>query len=372
MKLCLPKDLKVGDRVQARDKKGFWYDAKVISRRGRGRNVKVMVKYTGYADRHNTEFAAKDEGLREPLPPAELKAEICDKLYGGRVEGLKDDGTWEIERLLQKRRRGTVTEYLVRWVGWAPEHDTWESKNLSREIIEEFAEEQAIKAVPPKLPPEPFTRALTAADSPELLEYRVADCAELLADIGGEVKERSARQKSPSAELKFYTTKPVSAGAFTALRERLVRAVPAGSLVANALTPIASLRRGQRPVDGFTVVDDDVLTNVFGLRLVYHGTTNGAAMKAVAPFDFHLRAKRDERGELLPVKELVVKAHWAGLIPNHTEPGKFIFRTDDNAFEYPDEWRTSYKMAVAKQIIDHGQMPATYIAWAQETIEQLQ
>ena len=92
MKLCLPKNLKVGDRVQARDKQGFWYDAKVISRRGRGANLKVMVKYTGYADRHNTEFAAKDEGLREPVPPAELKAEICYKLYGGRVEGLKDDG----------------------------------------------------------------------------------------------------------------------------------------------------------------------------------------------------------------------------------------------------------------------------------------
>lgn len=180
---------------------------------------------------------------------------------------------------------------------------------------------------------------------------------------------RSARQKSPSAELKFYGTKPVSAGAFTALRERLVRAVPAGSVVETAVTPIASLRRGQRPVDGFSVVDDDVISDALGLRLVYHGTTNRAALKAMAPVDFSLRAKRDAQGQLLPVKELVVKAHWAGLVPNETDPGSFIFRTDDNAFEYPDTWRTSYKMAVAKQLIQPGvQVPANYIAWAQATI----
>ena len=36
---------------------------------------------------------------------------------------------YEIERLLRKRRvrrgRGHSTEFLVRWVGYGPEHDAW-------------------------------------------------------------------------------------------------------------------------------------------------------------------------------------------------------------------------------------------------------
>lgn len=190
MKLLHPKDLKIGDKVQSRDvKTGLWYDAQVIAKRGRGANLKVKVKYSGFNDRYNVEFRAKDAGLRERLSKVELKKEMNDilieKVYGGRTDGLKEDGQWEIERLIKKRRRANVTEYLVRWVDWAPEYDTWESNNLAREIIEEFEEEQAMKAKPPKLRPEPFTCALTAGDSPELLECAAPRAPSIITiDIG--------------------------------------------------------------------------------------------------------------------------------------------------------------------------------------------
>ena len=77
-----------------------------------------------------------------------------------RVGDRRADGTWPIEKLIKKRRRAGKTEYLTRWAGWAPEHDTWESTNLSKEIVDEFNEETAAlaraRAHPPKAPPPPF------------------------------------------------------------------------------------------------------------------------------------------------------------------------------------------------------------------------
>lgn len=41
-----------------------------------------------------------------------------------------EDGTmlWEIERLLDERGEGAKRQYLVRWKGFGPEHDTWEPR----------------------------------------------------------------------------------------------------------------------------------------------------------------------------------------------------------------------------------------------------
>lgn len=40
-----------------------------------------------------------------------------------------EQGHWEVERLINRRvrryGRGQVTQYLVRWKGYGPEHDKW-------------------------------------------------------------------------------------------------------------------------------------------------------------------------------------------------------------------------------------------------------
>ena len=46
--LVLPRDLAVGARIQARDPEGFWYNAKVISKKGTGARASVIVHYTGF------------------------------------------------------------------------------------------------------------------------------------------------------------------------------------------------------------------------------------------------------------------------------------------------------------------------------------
>ena len=60
---------------------------------------------------------------------------------------------YEIERLLRKRRvrrgRGYFTEYLVRWVGYGPEHDAWYNiKDLgsAMELVREFDREAEAEA----------------------------------------------------------------------------------------------------------------------------------------------------------------------------------------------------------------------------------
>jgi hypothetical protein len=159
-----------------------------------------------------------------------------------------------------------------------------------------------------------------ARASPTPRPRRVA--AELVADIAVAAGEKVAKQKVPLAEGKFYLTKPVSAGAFKALHARFARAVPAGAQVEKLVTPITVHRRGRRPQDTFAVVDDQIINDAFGAVVFkIHSATNGAAVKLVGPLEFFLTAKRDEAGELLPVKEMTVKALFCTLVPDHANPG---------------------------------------------------
>ena len=333
-KLLKPKELSVGALVQARDPKGFWYNAKVIEKTGRGASMAVIVHYIGFAKRWDEKFTAKDEGLRERISAAELRDERDDKLYDGCAVGRLDDGKWQIERLVRKVAHNS---YQVRWMGWGPDHDTIE-KHLPRAYIVEFEDEHEalaeLRKNPPKKPKIPFSTALVAHESPELLEARILDCAEVVSDVAIECASRAARQKTAAAEVLFWKSKPITAGMFHAMREMLVRMVPTGGDVDTVVSPVAKLRGGTRPVDVFSLYDADILANLMGNNhVVYHAATNRAIMMAVPPFDVFLVGKLDAQGALQPVKEMRVKSHWAGVVPDHSNPGTVIFRTDDTAYQ---------------------------------------
>ena len=172
--------------------------------------------------------------------------------------GLNADGTWEIERVLKKSGK----RFLIRWKGWTEEHDSLVSrKELTRAIVEEFEEREEIVAARKKRKTRPpFTSALTVHESSEIKEWRILDTGELIADVANEASAKVQKTKTALSEVRFFTSKPVSAGTFTALQAVFVRA----STGANAVTGITSLRGGLRPVDTFAVMDDDILDTYFG------------------------------------------------------------------------------------------------------------
>jgi hypothetical protein len=54
---------------------------------------------------------------------------------------LKEGVEWEIEEILDRRKRGQKTEYWVSWKGWGPQENSWEPEgNLKncKESVEDF------------------------------------------------------------------------------------------------------------------------------------------------------------------------------------------------------------------------------------------
>ena len=54
--ILAPSALTEGDRVQARCRDGFWYNAKVIKKAGRGASVTATVNYVGFPATHDERF----------------------------------------------------------------------------------------------------------------------------------------------------------------------------------------------------------------------------------------------------------------------------------------------------------------------------
>ena len=137
--LLTPKELQLGYWLQAKDTGGLWYNARVISKTGRAAATEVTVRFDGFSKRHNLTYVMKHQSLREKIPKTELKAEQDAHFHQGDDIGRHEDGTWDIEKVVKKRRGRNGIEYLVRWAGWSASWDTWE-RALPRNIIDEFVE----------------------------------------------------------------------------------------------------------------------------------------------------------------------------------------------------------------------------------------
>ena len=69
-----PRDVDIGDLVQAKDPGDIWYDAKIIAKH-QGPPLKVTVRYVGFGKSHDETFGAVDKRVRVRLPTALLKQE---------------------------------------------------------------------------------------------------------------------------------------------------------------------------------------------------------------------------------------------------------------------------------------------------------
>ena len=69
------RSLNLGDPVQAKDKGGFWYNAKIIIKRSIGARTSVTVRYVRFSKSHDENFTAEQQKARERLPKKETDAE---------------------------------------------------------------------------------------------------------------------------------------------------------------------------------------------------------------------------------------------------------------------------------------------------------
>jgi len=83
-----------------------------------------------------------DENKPKSWEPEEnVPAELVAKF---REEPESDDCEYEVEKLLDVKKRGKTTKYLVRWTGFNSDHDSWEpAENLPKNKIAAFKKRQA-------------------------------------------------------------------------------------------------------------------------------------------------------------------------------------------------------------------------------------
>jgi hypothetical protein len=79
-------------------------------------HVSVLRKYRG------DEIAGRQREIPEPVT-------------------VKGEDEWEVDGILDSRRRGRTTQYLVSWSGFGPEENSWEpAENLknSADLVADF------------------------------------------------------------------------------------------------------------------------------------------------------------------------------------------------------------------------------------------
>lgn len=100
---------------------------------------------TDSADESDTGDSDNDdeEEMREGGDDEKAEADIAES----DEEDISDeDQEYRVEKLLRKRRirrgRGWSTQYLIRWLGYGPEHDTWQPEwtVADTKALDEFEE----------------------------------------------------------------------------------------------------------------------------------------------------------------------------------------------------------------------------------------
>ena len=72
------------------------------------------MRFDDFSVRRNLTYVMKDQSLREKIPKVELKAEQQAHFHQGNDSGRREDGTWDIEKVIRKRRGRNGIEYRVK------------------------------------------------------------------------------------------------------------------------------------------------------------------------------------------------------------------------------------------------------------------
>ena len=107
--------------------------------------MKVLLKHLGRsADGKRPELRTRllqalnlteEEGLADIMVDGVEEGEVGDE----ESDGSSSEEDYEVEELRGTRKRRGVTEYLVHWVGYGSDEDTWEpGDDIDADLVKEY------------------------------------------------------------------------------------------------------------------------------------------------------------------------------------------------------------------------------------------
>ena len=134
---------------------------------------------------------------------------------------------FEVESLLRERRGAGGSEFLVRWLGYGPEEDSWEPEgNVAAELVADFRAEAK--------------QARQAAREREAAKGHEKEAAKVAAKAHGRAgAERAAKPASDSSDEEEPAAKRAAP---VASKKKLTKSAPASPAAASATSQVQALQ----------------------------------------------------------------------------------------------------------------------------------
>jgi len=150
----------------------------------------------------------------------------------GHAAGHIDDGTWEMEQIIDQRGDDDEKEYLIRWYGWTADGDTWEpgASVLDRTLVSTFEE---------RLAAEQATREAERVATEQAGREDRARYAEVAIDLlRSQLLDKLRKQKESAKIAAVLPGAMCELWRLQALWEYLIALIPEGALQAEHITAI--------------------------------------------------------------------------------------------------------------------------------------
>ena len=314
--------VQVGDKVLARDQRGTWYAAKVMTERGDGEERELKVHFTGW----RTSF---DEWLR-PGDVAKqsrqaIKIQLAEANWSSTDGHNATTDTWAVEDILDRRMQKGKLQYRVRWAGWAAASDSWEPRDhLDASLVAEYEAKHG-KSPPTRLPKSrvekdatPYTEQFAAAAA--ALQLDVAPNVDAVARATMDLLLRARGASAPQ----LYMLDPCPPELYLKIHQYLRQIADDLHLqgaVASHVSPVrakAGMAGGDQVVDIFSVNSADVVEKLVGEfnqqgggALVVSQRTSVLTM-LLPKMHFYFKTKHSGHK---PRVQLIVKGHIGTLLP---------------------------------------------------------
>lgn len=249
----------VGDAVLVKAWKRRWYRAKVVASRGKAPDIELRIHVSPFDARHDLWLPQASRDLRRPGKGANSNKLLARANYKSTTGYVEEEDKWELEKAIRKKKIKGKWHWLMRWRGWAAEHDTWEPRRAdTRDVIEEYEEQQkqpapaAKRAVVPRAPAEPYTTSINDEASAAFT------LREISRQLVAELRKASTR---PGTNVQVARV-PAPPWAYRGVHS-LLRGMATGDKAERdaQVTPIQAApdSRGERAIDVFYIDDTQVL-----------------------------------------------------------------------------------------------------------------